>query len=206
MSCETTFRATSNRDELIETIRQLSADLSEDLVRHGVAGRTVTLKYKTAAFDVKTRATQLTEHTTDGAVIAKAAVRLLTAEAPDVTMRLLGVRMSQLTASSGAGSGAGVRKQRTLDRLLVECPAKRRKLDEAPTPTPHDEPASFTCPVCHSWRTADGDVALNRHIDECLNQQVLLAECGTSGGATRKPSAKHHSAAQSKLDRFFTRK
>lgn len=197
MSCETTFRATSNRDELCDVIRQLSSDLSEDLVRHKVSGRTVTLKYKTEAFDVKTRAAQLSDHTTDGAVIAKTAIRLLMAEPADLSMRLLGVRMSQLAPASSGSGPLGTRKQRTLDEMALECPAKRRKLDEG-------EPALFTCPVCHSWRTPDGDVALNRHIDECLNQQVLDAEPGASSSSTRRPSATR--PAQRTLDRFFTRK
>lgn len=198
MSCETTFRATNNREELCEIIRQLSFDLSEDLARYKITGRNVTLKYKTEAFDVKTRATQLVEPTADGTIIAKAAIRLLTSEPPDLILRLLGVRMSQLATPASSSGNMNGRKQRTLDELVLECAPKRRKLDE-------DVATLFTCPVCHSWRTPDGDVALNRHIDECLNQQVLLAESGPSS-ANQKQRAKQSAAAQSKIDRFFTRK
>lgn len=226
----------------------------------------MTLKYKTDNFDVKTRVTQLMEPTLDGAMIAKAAIRLLSSERAGLTLRLLGVRMSQLTSSMSSvssssrvgGSNSIGRKQRTLNELLlsVECPAtKKRKLDEASASgsQPNSSSSSisaccsyetsasdelkgketssllFTCPVCHSWQTADGEVSLNRHIDECLNQQVLhslhphlaavpiptalpssSSSCLSSSSLTcpftmtaRKEGGK---GGQTKLDRFIIKK
>ena len=131
-----------------------------------------TLKFKTENFDVKTRVTQLPTHTSDGDVIGKAALRLLSAKLGQQPLRLLGVRMSQLSTAKGRSSSSG--KQRTLSELLqaAECPAaKKRKLDVEAT-------LMFTCPVCHSWRTPDGDLALSRHIDDCLNQQVIGSSSG----------------------------
>ena len=207
MSCETTFRSTSDRSELCEIIRQLSADLSQDLDRHALLGRSVTLKYKTEKFDVKTRITQLTGYTADGVVIAKAATSLL--PSGGLTLRLLGVRMSQLTSSSSVGTGNNnsCRKQRTLNELLlataVECPArKKRKLDDQVGLSISDSPDPsllFTCPVCHSWRTSDGEVALNSHIDECLNQQVLYPMSKTT------TTVSTNSSSQTKLDRYIQR-
>ena len=211
MSCETTFRSTSDRTELCEIIRQLSADLSQDLDRHALLGRSVTLKYKTEKFDVKTRITQLTGYTADGLVIAKAATSLL--PSGGLTLRLLGVRMSQLTSSSSVGTGNNnsCRKQRTLNELLlatataVECPArKKRKLDDQVGLSISDSPDPstsllFTCPVCHSWRTSDGEVALNSHIDECLNQQVLYPMSKTT------TTVSTNSSSQTKLDRYIQR-
>lgn len=207
VSCETTFRSTSDREELCETIRQLSSDLSKDLERHGLVGRSVTLKYKTDKFDVKTRVTQLMDYTLDGAAIAKAAIRLLLSEPFGLTLRLLGVRMSQLMSSTKArGSNSIGRKQRTLNELLtVECPAtKKRKLDDATAEA--DKTLLFTCPVCHSWQTPDDEVALNRHIDECLNQQVLHS-CSSSGShpQSNKTTKTKTIVAQTKLDRFIIR-
>ncbi|KAK4025234.1 hypothetical protein OUZ56_014309 [Daphnia magna] len=205
VSCETTFRSTSDHEELCDIIRQLSADLARDLERLGLTGRSVTLKYKTDKFDVKTRITQLMSQTRDGAVIAKAAQSLLPV---GLHLRLLGVRMSQLTSPAETGNNSAGRKQRTLDELLlaVECPArKKRKLDAQVSNSlteadlTRGAPLLFTCPVCHSWRTSDGEVALNSHVDECLNQQVLYPEqqSTTSAGC---------SSSQSKLDRYVIRR
>lgn len=179
--------------------------MARDLERLGLTGRSVTLKYKTDKFDVKTRITQLMSHTRDGAVIAKAAQSLLPV---GLHLRLLGVRMSQLTSPAETGNNNAGRKQRTLDELLlaVECPArKKRKLDAQVSNSlteadlTRGAPLLFTCPVCHSWRTSDGEVALNSHVDECLNQQVLYPEqqSTTSAGC---------SSSQSKLDRYVIRR
>jgi hypothetical protein len=224
VSCETTFRSTSDRNELCDIIRQLSADLAQDLERHGLLGRSVTLKYKTDKFDVKTRITQLTGYTGDGGVMAKAATSLLPS---GLNLRLLGVRMSQLTPSSssaGTGNDKPCRKQRTLSELLaVECPArKKRKLEEdgqvlssssSSEPDPTLASLLFTCPVCHSWRTPDGEVALNSHIDECLNQQVLYPPAETTTPALPSttslvlPSSSSSSTShQTKLDRYIIRR
>lgn len=230
VSCETTFKATNDRDEMCDIVRRLSADLAEDLKRHGVTGRAVTLKYKTADFENRSRVVQLHEPTADGSIIAEAAIRLLRAEPSEIHLRLLGVRLSQLT-------GTGSRKQqqqRTLDQLLFAPSSKRRKLDEdvedvgesTTTGTLHEGSTStaiamssssassfssssssshFTCPVCQSWRSSSAEdsglTELNRHVDECLNQQVLRQEPSTSSG---RPVAA--TGQQSKLDRFVIRR
>ena len=228
VSCETTFKATNDREQLCDIVRRLSADLAEDVKRHGVTGRAVTLKYKTSDFDNRSRVVQLHEPTADGSIIAEAAIRLLRAEPAEMHLRLLGVRLSQL-------SGTGSRKQqqqqqRTLDQLLFapSSASKRRKLDDdvedvggSTTTGFHDgstsaaitKPSSsslssssshFTCPVCQSWRSSTAEekglTELNRHVDECLNQQVLRQEPSTSSG---RPAA---TGQQSKLDRFVIRR
>lgn len=97
MSSETTFRASSDREELSSIIRQLAVDVSEDLKRYGLSGRGVTLKYKTEGFEVKTRIVQLHQPTDDPDVIGPAAVKLLpTGQIPK--LRLLGVRMSHFNS------------------------------------------------------------------------------------------------------------
>lgn len=60
----------------------------------------------------------------------------------------------------------------------------------------------FTCPVCHSWKTQDGEVELNRHVDECLNQQVLRREDGLQQHST---TASRPATGQTKIDRFIIR-
>ena len=55
LSNETTFRDTSDNDELHEICTRLSQDLAEDLERESLTGRAVTLKIKTDKFKIKTR-------------------------------------------------------------------------------------------------------------------------------------------------------
>ena len=192
---------------------QLSGDLAQDLSRHRVVGRSVTLKYKTEGFDVKTRVSQLHESTGDAALIEKAAVKILSNEAEAagrkhqvLILRLLGVRMSQLTRLE-QHQQQQQQQQLTLNRLF-ECPSKKRKLadgsqtgsDAAAGGAEAEAEAIFTCPVCGSWRTNDSEVDLNRHIDECLNQPVIAAS-STCTSSTTTISAKRKS--QSSLDHFI---
>lgn len=193
---------------------QLSGDLAQDLLRHRVVGRSVTLKYKTEGFDVKTRVSQLNESTADAAVIEKTAVKILTNEAEGanrkhqvLTLRLLGVRMSQLTPLEHHHQ----QQQLTLNRLF-ECPSKKRKLAAGSAAGSQwgsqagsqagsgpEAEATFTCPVCGSWKTNDSEVDLNRHIDECLNQQVIDASSTSTSSTTASVKRK----SQTNLDRFI---
>ena len=195
---------------------QLSGDLAQDLSRHGVVGRSVTLKYKTEGFDVKTRVSQLHDSTADAAVIEKTAVKILTGEAEAagrkhqvLTLRLLGVRMSQLTPLEQHQQ----QQQLTLNHLF-ECPPKKRKLvtgnqagNQAGSQagsqvgSQAEAEAIFTCPVCGLWKTNDCEVDLNRHIDECLNQQVIGASAATSITSSATGPLKRKS--QSNLDHFI---
>ena len=215
VSCETTFKASNDRDELCDIVRRLSADLAEDLKRHAVTGRAVTLKYKTVNFDSRSRVVQLHDPTADGSIIAEAAVRLLRAEPTGLHLRLLGVRLSQLTLPGSKKQQQ--QHQSTLDQLMFAPSSKRRKLDsdgrtldESPSKITNESSSStahFTCPVCQSWRSStteeSGLTQLNRHVDECLNQQVLRQEPSTSSGNQRPATGPHQ---QSKLDRFVTRR
>lgn len=108
-------------------------------------------------------------------------------------MRLLGVRMSHF--GDGPSSAAGTKKQLTLDCLVknVATPAAKKARTE------------FTCPVCHSWTTSDGEVDLNRHIDECLNRQLLPSSASSFPSASSS-SAATTSARQVKIDAFLVRR
>ena len=55
LSNETTFRDTSNTEELQEICWSLSQDLAEDLEKESLFGRAVTLKIKTHDFKTKTK-------------------------------------------------------------------------------------------------------------------------------------------------------
>ena len=177
-------------------------------------GQAVTLKYKTANFDVKTRISQLTCHTADAELIARAAKKILTSEAeahsnaaPALVLRLLGVRMSQLMNSADQTATTKGKKQPTLSQLLEELPAKRRKLEPQPPAEMSGQDKAdrrveyYTCPVCNSWKTLDEEIDLNRHIDECLNVKLLPGAVQNS-----KPDCdSHRTKGQSKLDRFLVK-
>ena len=97
MSNETTFRDTSDPEELFKICADLSKDLSDDLEAKELQGRSVTLKIKTDGFQVKTRVKNLMECTADAAVIGSAArglLRQFMEEMRPLRLRLMGVRVS----------------------------------------------------------------------------------------------------------------
>ena len=59
--------------------------------------------------------------------------------------------------------------------------------------------------LCHSWTTSDGEVDLNRHIDECLNRQLLPSSASSFPSASSS-SAATTSARQVKIDAFLVRR
>jgi nucleotidyltransferase/DNA polymerase involved in DNA repair len=67
---------------------ELAQKLAEDLASEGLKGRTVTLKLKTTAFEVRTRAATLTRHVSAYEDILREALRLLRLELP-ITIRLM---------------------------------------------------------------------------------------------------------------------
>ncbi|KAF3773265.1 DNA polymerase kappa [Nymphaea thermarum] len=79
--------------------KPLTADvaetLSSDMQEDGLCGRTLTLKLKTASFEVRTRAVSLQRYIFSKDDILAHAYKLLKAELP-VSLRLIGLRMSHL--------------------------------------------------------------------------------------------------------------
>lgn len=70
--------------------------LSADMKKEGLFGRTLTLKLKTASFEVRTRAVTLPGYISSSDEILKHASKLLKAEFP-VSLRLMGLRMSHFS-------------------------------------------------------------------------------------------------------------
>ncbi|KAG9144845.1 hypothetical protein Leryth_018973 [Lithospermum erythrorhizon] len=88
MSTERTFTATKNEAFLYQKLVDLSESLSTDLKEEGLSGRTLTLKLKTASFEVRTRAVTLPSYMCEHEDILKHASKLLKAELP-VSLRLM---------------------------------------------------------------------------------------------------------------------
>ncbi|KAM0007231.1 putative DNA-directed DNA polymerase [Helianthus debilis subsp. tardiflorus] len=93
MSNERTFSSTKDETFFHQKLVELSEMLSADMEKEGLHGRTLTLKLKTASFEVKTRALTLQSAIRSSKDILKHASKLLKAELP-VSLRLIGLRMS----------------------------------------------------------------------------------------------------------------
>jgi DNA polymerase IV len=96
---ETTFEQdTAEREFLVRTLGVLAEDVARALRTEGLAGRTVTLKVRYGNFHTLTRNLTLPEPTNAGAVVYRAATRLLERlGAHERPVRLLGVSVSGLS-------------------------------------------------------------------------------------------------------------
>jgi DNA polymerase-4 len=97
-SAELTFATDlTDRRLLADHARQLTDRVAERLQRHGISGRTVTLKLRRYDFSTITRSVTLPQPTDSALEIATAAVALLNAVDTSDGVRLLGVGVSGLT-------------------------------------------------------------------------------------------------------------
>ncbi|CAA0807471.1 DNA/RNA polymerases superfamily protein [Striga hermonthica] len=116
MSNERTFSPTDDEATINKKLVDLSENLSSDLEKHGLRGRTLTLKLKTSSFEVRTRAVTLPHYICSSEDIMRHAMKLLKAELP-VSLRLMGLRMSHL--SEGSEGALLDPKQKTLHNFIV---------------------------------------------------------------------------------------
>jgi DNA polymerase-4 len=102
ISAETTFDTDlGDFDRLRDRLWPLCEKVSGRMKRAGLAGRTVTLKLKTARFRLFTRRRQLPAPTQLAEEIYRAALPLLEEEAKGPEFRLIGVGLSDLSAATG---------------------------------------------------------------------------------------------------------
>ena len=106
ISTETTFaRDIDDPAELRRRLWPLCERVAERLKTKGLAGRTVTLKMKTARFKLMTRHNRLTAPTQLAETIFRAAEPLMIREMHGKAFRLIGVGVDTLTEASLAGQG-----------------------------------------------------------------------------------------------------
>lgn len=125
VSAETTFNTDINDAAELEAILWiLSEKVAFRAKKEGCAGRTVTLKLKTADFKLRTRATSLEDPTQMAHRIFAAARPLLHKEATGTRFRLIGVGISQLTETPAneeqtldAREAAQSKAERAIDSL-----------------------------------------------------------------------------------------
>jgi len=98
ISAETTFdEDISDPRRLTAVLRSLSEKVSRRLKQKGLAGRTVTLKLKTADFRLRTRSRQLPDPTRLADRIFHEGSALLAKEADGTRYRLIGIGISEFT-------------------------------------------------------------------------------------------------------------
>ncbi|KAM0909065.1 hypothetical protein ACQ4PT_015022 [Festuca glaucescens] len=114
MSCERTFSATDDSSLLFEKLDNLTENLADDMQKECLKGRTLTLKLKTAAFEVRTRAATAQNYISSKEDILIYAKKLLKAELP-LSLRLMGLRMSHFHGEKDDSTSP---TQKTLDRFF----------------------------------------------------------------------------------------
>ncbi|XP_048491699.1 DNA polymerase kappa isoform X3 [Beta vulgaris subsp. vulgaris] len=115
MSNERTFSATQDEDFLYQKLAELAETLSTDLQKEGLYGRTLTLKLKTACFEVRSRAVTLSKCICSSEDILLHAKKLLKAELP-ASLRLIGLRVSQFSEDK---SGPSDPRQKSITNFVI---------------------------------------------------------------------------------------
>jgi DNA polymerase-4 len=123
ISAETTFDRDLAEFRALELhLWQLSERVSVRLKAGGIAGSTITLKLKTAAFRIRTRAQSLAQPTQLAARIFVTGRDLLLAETDGTLFRLIGIGVSALCDAGTADAGDWIERrsaqaERAMDRL-----------------------------------------------------------------------------------------
>ena len=133
ISAETTFDTDiALRTKLEAILWPLCEKVSARLKRHQLAGRTVTLKLKSAGFRLRTRAASLTTPTQLAETIYRTALPLLEKECDGMAFRLIGIGVSALAPAGDADApdlldARAIRDaavERTIDRVRERFGAK----------------------------------------------------------------------------------
>ncbi|CAK9315718.1 unnamed protein product [Citrullus colocynthis] len=123
ISNERTFAATTDERLIFQKLADLAEMLSMDMDKEGLTGRTLTLKLKTASFEVRTRAVTLQKYICSSSDILQHASRLLKAELP-ISLRLIGLRISHFN-EDGAIAGSDP-TQTSITRFITSGDASRK--------------------------------------------------------------------------------
>ncbi|KAI4298561.1 hypothetical protein L6164_032107 [Bauhinia variegata] len=134
ISNERTFSATEDEAHLYKILADLAEMLSADMQKEGLCGRTLTLKLKTASFEVRTRAMTLQKYISSSEDILKHASKLLKAELP-ISLRLIGLRVSQFNEDKFLAPSDPT--QKTITNFIASADAIRNSSSVLPDVTDH---------------------------------------------------------------------
>ena len=171
MSVERTFGNMSDPAALERKLRELAAALAEHLSCEGLRARQITLKLKTATFEVRTRTAPLPKHTCAEEDLLAPALRLLRAELP-VCIRLMGLRASHFLERRPPSPG-----QTTL--------AFRAEGAES-------APGCFCCERCGATvadaaRAEHDDFHVARQLQQQLREEEAAAASKAAKATTKRP-------------------
>ncbi|KAF2320881.1 hypothetical protein GH714_031560 [Hevea brasiliensis] len=125
ISSERTFSATNDEALLYQKLADIAEMLCRDMQKEGLRGRTLTLKLKTASFEVRSRAVTLQKYICSSEEILKYASKLLKAELP-ISLRLIGLRVSHFNEDKAGASSDPT--QRTLTNFVLSGDASRKTM------------------------------------------------------------------------------
>ena len=184
-SIERTFGDISEEGALLTKLKNLCDSLSDHARKKRLVGNTLTLKLKTTKFDILNRSQSLVRRVgQDGRELYLHAEPLLRAEFP-ITVRLMGVRLSNLTSIDDVPQSSNAPPERHRQAMLKEF-------------ADSDSPGGTACPICGARISPNpgqtANAALNVHIDSCLNRQWIRENVRRQTGEQRndvgKPNAK----------------
>ncbi|KAJ3164502.1 hypothetical protein HDU88_005379 [Geranomyces variabilis] len=203
VGCERTFRALPASGKapspMHAKLKEISTHLWDDIQKQGVRGKRVTLKLKTTAFRLTTRAKTLETFVRSEEELYRVAEAILDTEIaanPTITLRLMGISLSALSslASSGDPASPGI------SRYLIRPKSQPRDGDTsnddeddeaqagAESGVRHRRSVETTsnCPIC--GKILEGDQrAMDEHVGRCLDdaEPPSIADA-TSAGRERK--------------------
>ena len=203
---EKTFAPTADRRVLERVIASLAEEVAGSLKEENLAARAVTLKIKRATFEVTQRQTSLHRAENSAAVLVEASLRLFRHETGLGSVRLVGVKASQLAAAEGETEGG---KQTRVDATLDAAAGRRND----PSADPSVPAATYAC-ACgrtvaeadraehEDWHFARG---LLRRETEAADARVLARSNENGGGpaSKRRRCARDGAKADAKQKTLF---
>ena len=162
ISTETTFRASSDRETLLQILTELCQDLSKDCKAKTITGQAVTVKIKTHDFKLKTKVSQMCEFSNSDELIFATAKKILislldSSEEQPPSLRLMGVRLTELKDEDDPSL-----KQKQGNLLAFA------RGESSNTQKVSNKSQDMVCPMCGF--VAENLGKLNTHLDHCLTK------------------------------------
>lgn len=193
---ERTFNAIGSKEEFREKLWSISQELEKDLASTQFKGRTLVLKVKLATFEVLSRQCQPPRAVCvakDLYGFALPMLEKLEREMPQLTLRLLGLRCTNLVSTKRGGIDFfGWAKSKPESKADQEARTEPENTEEAFERAAHQErqdemneleqlsqaepenaePVYWECPICSRPQAAD-DRVFNDHVDYCLSRGTI---------------------------------